>query len=42
MVAPGIENFFLARDSVKEGRGLGMQSAAKTIIALVKKLFPDG
>ncbi len=42
LVAPGIENLFLVNDSVKEGRGLGMQSTVKASIASVKKLFPEG
>jgi hypothetical protein len=41
MVAPGIRNLFLASDTVREARGIGMQAAASVSLNLVERLFPS-
>lgn len=42
MVPPGIEGLFLLSDTVREARGLGLQSVAKASLILMDRLFPHG
>ena len=39
MVPPGIENFYIVSDTVREARGLGTQSIAKASQTLIERLF---
>ncbi|MEW6443908.1 MAG: FAD-dependent oxidoreductase [bacterium] len=42
MVPPGIQNLFMASDTVREARGVGMQAAASVALSLMERLFPSG
>ncbi|MFC1825753.1 hypothetical protein ACFL9T_23860, partial [Thermodesulfobacteriota bacterium] len=40
MIPPDIENLYLVSDSVREARGLGLQSVAGIALKMVDELFP--
>lgn len=42
MTVPGVRDLFLASDTVRDARGVGMQAAASVALKLVQRLFPSG